>query len=86
MPDLPWRLEWDAQADEWVAFTDDDPFYDLISTPAFLELVPAPGTLTLDVGCGEGRVARASSPRAATAWSGSTARPRSPASPRARHR
>lgn len=30
-----------------------------LSRPHFLELVPPPGELTLDIGCGEGRMARA---------------------------
>jgi SAM-dependent methyltransferase len=58
MTETPWRLEWDAQAADWVTLTNDDPFYDDYNKPAFLELVPSPGELTLDVGCGEGRVAR----------------------------
>jgi SAM-dependent methyltransferase len=58
MSEKPWRQEWDEQADEWVALTTDDPFYDLLNEPAFLELVPPPGRRTLDVGCGEGRLAR----------------------------
>jgi SAM-dependent methyltransferase len=56
--DRSWREEWEGQADEWVELTHEDPFYDRLNEPAFLELVPAPGDLTLDVGCGEGRLAR----------------------------
>jgi len=59
MTERPWREEWDAQADEWLELTGDDPFYDRLNEPQFLELVPEPGALTLDVGCGEGRLARA---------------------------
>ena len=58
MSDQPWREEWEDQADEWVELTTDDPFYELLNLPTFLELLPGPGALTLDVGCGEGRVAR----------------------------
>jgi SAM-dependent methyltransferase len=58
MPEVPWREEWDAQADDWIELTTDDPFYDRLNEPAFLDLLPAPGALTLDVGCGEGRLAR----------------------------
>src|SRR5689334_2721533 len=58
MSEKPWREEWDEQADDWVALTLDDPFYDRLNEPAFLELLPPPGRRTLDVGCGEGRLAR----------------------------
>jgi SAM-dependent methyltransferase len=58
MSDQPWRHEWEDQAAEWVDLTKDDPYYDLFNEPTFLELVPDPGVLTLDVGCGEGRLAR----------------------------
>ncbi len=58
MTGLPWREEWEDQADEWVELTENDPFYDLLNKPAFLDLLPAPGALTLDIGCGEGRLAR----------------------------
>jgi SAM-dependent methyltransferase len=58
MVDRPWREEWDAQADDWVELTTDDPFYDRLNEPAFLDLLPLPGACTLDVGCGEGRLAR----------------------------
>jgi SAM-dependent methyltransferase len=56
--DQPWREEWEAQADDWVELTTDDPFYDLLNQPAFLELLPEPGRLTVDIGCGEGRLTR----------------------------
>lgn len=59
MSERTWREEWDHQADDWAELTTDDPFYDHLNKPTFLELIPAPGSLTLDVGCGEGRVARA---------------------------
>jgi SAM-dependent methyltransferase len=36
-----------------------DPTFWHYNLPEFLKLVPAPGALTMDVGCGEGRVARA---------------------------
>ncbi len=58
MAGAPWREEWDRQADDWVELTTDDPFYELLNKPAFIDLVPEPGALTLDVGCGEGRLGR----------------------------
>jgi SAM-dependent methyltransferase len=58
MGERPWREEWEGQAEKWVELTTDDPFYDLCNRPEFLTLVPPPGRLTLDVGCGEGRMAR----------------------------
>src|SRR3954471_10114805 len=58
MSEKAWREEWDEQADDWVELTGDDPFYDLLNEPALLDLLPPPGRRTLDVGCGEGRLAR----------------------------
>jgi SAM-dependent methyltransferase len=52
------RDHWEDRADSWIALTRDDPAFDLLNKPSFLELVPAPGRLTIEVGCGEGRVAR----------------------------
>ena len=59
-PDAPRsaRDHWEREADGWIALTQADPQYDLLNKPAFLELVPAAGRLTIEVGCGEGRVAR----------------------------
>jgi SAM-dependent methyltransferase len=57
--DTPWREAWDEQADGWIAVTQSDPGYDLVNEPQFLDLVPAPGALTLEIGCGEGRMSRA---------------------------
>ena len=53
------RDHWERQADDWIALTHSDPHYDYLNKPAFLEIVPAPGRLTIDVGCGEGRLTRA---------------------------
>jgi SAM-dependent methyltransferase len=56
------RETWEAHADEWVAWArtpGHDSFYWQYNEPAFLELLPPPGGLTLEIGCGEGRVARA---------------------------
>jgi SAM-dependent methyltransferase len=52
------RDHWERQADDWVAFTHSDPDFELFNKPSFLDLVPPAGRLTLDVGCGEGRLAR----------------------------
>jgi SAM-dependent methyltransferase len=53
------RRAWDRQAADWRRYSQEpDAYAWLFNLPAFLELVPAPGRLTLDVGCGEGRVAR----------------------------
>jgi ubiquinone/menaquinone biosynthesis C-methylase UbiE len=55
------REVWELRAEEWVRWARgrelDHPFWNL-NLPAMLELLPAPGRLTLDVACGEGRVSR----------------------------
>ena len=56
------RDSWDEHAEEWIAWArseGQDHFFWRFSLPALLELVPAPGRLTLDVASGEGRMARA---------------------------
>jgi SAM-dependent methyltransferase len=56
------REAWEAHAADWAAWArtpDHDHFFWYYNLPRFLEIVPPPGALTLDVGCGEGRVARA---------------------------
>jgi SAM-dependent methyltransferase len=58
----PLRDEWEANAHEWAAVArtpEHDTFYWHYNEPAFLELVDRPGGLTLDIGCGEGRLGRA---------------------------
>ena len=55
------RREWDEQAGNWIAWTRtdvDDSFF-RFHGERFFELVPEPGRLTVDLGAGEGRVARA---------------------------
>ncbi len=53
------REQWDRQASNWARWArtpDFDAYWKY--SPAFFELVPPPQNRTLDVGCGEGRVAR----------------------------
>ena len=52
---------WEQEAEAWIRWArtpDHDDYYHLYNLPRFLELIPAPGRLTLDVGAGEGRLAR----------------------------
>ena len=55
------RDEWESQAERWAAGrgtpAHDHHFWE-VNLPAFLELVPPPGRLTVDLGCGEGRLGR----------------------------
>jgi SAM-dependent methyltransferase len=56
------RDAWEGQAEAWAAWArmpDHDTFFWRFNLPEFLQIVPAPGRLTVDVGCGEGRVGRA---------------------------
>jgi SAM-dependent methyltransferase len=51
---------WEREAERWTAWArapDHDEYW-RSSGPAFFELLPPPGRRTLDVGCGEGRLAR----------------------------
>jgi len=53
------REHWEKQASNWAAWArtpNFDSYWEY--SPAFFELVPAPGHRTLEVGCGEGRVTR----------------------------
>ena len=55
------RDAWETQAPDWVRWARspelDDDFWSF-HLPEFLRFVPAPGRLTADVGCGEGRLGR----------------------------
>jgi SAM-dependent methyltransferase len=55
------RTAWDEEAQAWIAWArarELDYFFWDFNLPALLELLPPPGRLTVDVACGEGRVAR----------------------------
>jgi SAM-dependent methyltransferase len=55
------RESWDAHAADWIEWAraeDHDHFFWRLSLPALLELMPDPGRVTLDLGCGEGRLSR----------------------------
>jgi SAM-dependent methyltransferase len=52
---------WDAEAGNWARFARApglDRAHEDINLPVLRELLPAPGTRTLDFGCGEGRISR----------------------------
>jgi ubiquinone/menaquinone biosynthesis C-methylase UbiE len=53
-------LSWESEARNWIAWARKPGFdsYWRFHRDEFLPLVPAPGKLTLDVGCGEGRLSR----------------------------
>jgi SAM-dependent methyltransferase len=61
MPDRrPLSEEWEASARDWVEWArrpGHDSYWRFHKEP-FFALLPAPGKLTIDIGCGEGRVAR----------------------------
>jgi SAM-dependent methyltransferase len=55
------RDAWEEEAARWIAWARSprtDHFFWRFSLPALLDLTPPPGNLTVDIGCGEGRVAR----------------------------
>ncbi|TME55655.1 MAG: class I SAM-dependent methyltransferase [Chloroflexi bacterium] len=58
--DRPLSQAWEAVAGDWAAWArrpGHDSYWRFHRQP-FFQLLPAPGRLTLDIGCGEGRVAR----------------------------
>ncbi|MDP9346133.1 MAG: class I SAM-dependent methyltransferase [Actinomycetota bacterium] len=61
MPADGLRRAWDDGAADWIAWArtpGHDHFFWALTLPALLALLPDPGRLTVDVGGGEGRVAR----------------------------
>jgi SAM-dependent methyltransferase len=60
------REHWDDSAEDWIRWARSpghDHYFWRLNLPALLELLPPPGRRTLDVGCGEGRLARELSAR-----------------------
>ena len=55
---MTFNPDWEAEAANWIALTrlEDDAYWEY--SPSFFELIPSPGRATLEIGCGEGRVAR----------------------------
>ena len=59
------RRGWEAEARNWAEFTripGCDVAHENINLPALLRLLPEPAGLTLDLGCGEGRLGRTLQP------------------------
>jgi ubiquinone/menaquinone biosynthesis C-methylase UbiE len=58
---LPLREDWDANAQGWIEWArspaHSHPYW-RFHRPRFLELLPPPGKLTVEIGCGEGRLLR----------------------------
>jgi SAM-dependent methyltransferase len=55
------RRAWDKHADEWIRWArteGHDFFFWRLNLPHFLDLIPKAGRLTVDIGCGEGRMSR----------------------------
>jgi SAM-dependent methyltransferase len=54
------QKKWEEQASQWIAWAraDGHDAYWRFHREQFFRLVPPPGRLTVDIGCGEGRVAR----------------------------
>jgi ubiquinone/menaquinone biosynthesis C-methylase UbiE len=58
MGQLPLAEGWDSNAHDWITWTRTGLDSYASHREIFLPLVPDPGRLTVDVGCGEGRVSR----------------------------
>jgi SAM-dependent methyltransferase len=55
------RQSWDDNAADWVRFAREpghDAFFWHLGLPVILEMLPPPGRLAIDLGCGEGRLTR----------------------------
>jgi SAM-dependent methyltransferase len=55
------RSSWEATAEDWIRWAREpalDHTFWRMNLPTLLSLLPEPGRLTVDLGCGEGRVAR----------------------------
>ena len=55
------RDGWESEASNWARFTrtpGHDSTHEEVNLPALLSLLPPPDGVTLDLGCGEGRLAR----------------------------
>jgi SAM-dependent methyltransferase len=53
------REAWESEATAWIAFTrtpGHDAWYLQLNLPRFLEILPPPPRLVVDIGCGEGRL------------------------------
>jgi ubiquinone/menaquinone biosynthesis C-methylase UbiE len=56
---MSFNIDWEQEAENWIAWArtpGHDAYWQF--RDAFFELLPPPGRATLEVGCGEGRVAR----------------------------
>ena len=54
------RQGWESEAENWLHFTGPgiDRAHEHINLPVLLEMLPPPGSRTLDLACGEGRLSR----------------------------
>lgn len=62
MSSRPTTQAWEAHAESWARWArtpEHDYHFEHLNLPRFVALLPAPGRLTIDLGCGEGRLGRA---------------------------